>query len=218
MNASSILNAAKNHRALILGNGPSIQNIDLSNCDTAFTVIGINASTLLEKRFGFITHYYTLSDRRFLTNPEKRSLATSLISDKTIRIVRSDLQNDDDETLRKKTIYARPLKRDGFSFDLNYGFYYGCTTAMLAIQVAFYIGCKEIYLVGIDLKYNQENPRFYKEDNPQIDDPVTSIQISNISNAYNQLLKNGVRLYCCSQDSFLRPYIPYASMPEIYTK
>ncbi|WP_217449828.1 hypothetical protein [Cupriavidus taiwanensis] len=110
----------------------------------------------------------------------------------------------------------RALKRDGYSRDLSAGYHFGCTTTMLAIQLAGYLGCTEIYLLGVDLRYSPEQPRFYAEDEPQLEDSFTSVQIWNIANAYRALESAGIKLFNCSQNSLLRPYVPTVVFDSLF--
>lgn len=180
--------------------------------------IGINASTLLEKDFGFVQNYYCISDLRFLNHPKKRSLGTTELSDSTVRVLRKDLRDYDEAALRDRTHYVDHLERDGFSENLRVGFFYGCTTTMLAIQLAYYLGCSEVYLLGVDLRYGVESPRFYPEGKAQLEDSFTSVQIWNIANASRVLKQRGRRLYNCSEHSLIRPYLEYLSFADAISK
>jgi hypothetical protein len=204
-------------RAFVLANGPSVAKEDLSKLKGEL-VVGMNASTLLEKSHGFETQYYVLSDVRFITHEAKRPWGTSDLDEKTVRILRSELRDVDDQSLIARTAYVDAIGRDGFSANLSNGFYYGCTTTMLAIQAAFYLGCTEINLLGVDLRYAADAPRFYDEVTPQVEDAYTSVQISNILAAKEFCAKRGVELNNCSERSFLRPYLGYRSFDSFFSK
>lgn len=214
---SSLKNREKGKRAFILANGPSILKEDLSLLKDELT-IGMNASTILESQYGFHSKYYVLSDTRFITHPEKTKLATTDLNSKTVRILREELREVDNLSLPNKTYYVPALQRDGFSRNLQSGYFFGCTTTMLAIQLAYYLGAIEIYLLGCDLKYPAESPRFYQESNPQLEDSFTSIQIWNISNANIEINKEGKRIVNCSENSFLRPYLDFAPFKNLFEK
>jgi hypothetical protein len=207
-------NREEGRRVFILGNGPSVALENLSKLRGEL-VIGMNASTQLEEIHGFTQSYYCISDSRFLNHPEKRHWGTSALSDSTIRVIRKDIRMHDDASLQSRTFYVPHLKRDGFSENVEVGFYYGCTTTMLALQLAYHLGCKEIYMLGVDLRYNPESPRFYKEKSPQLEDAFTSVQIWNIANAANLMANKKVYLYGCSEKSFLRPYVPYVKFSDL---
>ncbi|WP_315360846.1 hypothetical protein [Neisseria bacilliformis] len=203
----------KGRRCFILANGPSINNYDLSGLKSEIT-IGINASTLLEEKFGFIQSYYVVSDKRFFDVEMKRQLATYKLSKNTIKIFRKEIielyPSDIDNVY-----YVPALERDGFSFDLSRGYHYGCTTVMLAIQLAYYLGIMEIYLLGIDLVYNQDNSRFYPENEIQIDDSRSSVQIFNIVNADLALREKGGVIYNTNPNSLIRNYLHFKDLSSI---
>ncbi len=204
----------KGETAFILGNGPSITECDLQSLQGRLT-IGMNASTDLEHRYGFVQTYYTLSDRRFLEHSEKGHWATNSLNPSTIRVLRADLRHSDDSSLGENTVYTPHLKRDGFSRDLSIGYYYGCTTTMLALQLAAYLGCEKICLLGVDLRYRPDSARFYTEAQPQVEDSFTSVQIWNLANGARTLKERGVEVINCSPNSLLRPHLPFESFDSL---
>ncbi|MGH1359780.1 MAG: 6-hydroxymethylpterin diphosphokinase MptE-like protein [Burkholderiaceae bacterium] len=212
--AGSLRNKEQDKDVFILGNGPSVLNEDLTKL-TDKLVIGMNGSTSLQSRFGFIQDYYVVSDRRFLTHPVKRRWATSDLDASTIRVLRADLEADDDPAFADRTTYTPHIKRDGFSADLSAGFFYGCTTTMLAIQLAAFMGCRRVFLMGVDLRYSAESPRCYTEANPQIEDSFTSVQIWNIANASKVMAQAGCQLVNCSEHSLLRPHLPFRQFDDV---
>ena len=212
---SALRNREAGRRIFILSNGPSVAQEDLSLLKDE-VVIGMNASTMLEERFDFTTKYYVLSDARFINAPKKRPWATEKLSSATHRVVRADLRPLDDLALENRTTYVRPISRDGFSRNLSVGFHYGCTTTMLALQLAWHLGAREVYLLGCDLRYPEENPRFYAEPTPQLEDANTSVQLSNIVNAAIAFEQEGGRLINCSARSFLLPYLAYEEFNRIF--
>ena len=206
---SALRNREKGKRIFILANGPSINEEDLSLLQNE-VVVSMNAATLLEKKFDFTSNYYVLSDARFISAPEKRAWATTDLALATQRVVRSDLRPLDDASLEDRTTYVAPLSRDGFSQNLAKGYYYGCTTTMLALQLAWHLGSREVYLLGCDLRYPEDNPRFYEEATPQLEDAFTSVQMQNIVGASQVFESNGGALVNCSARSFLKPYLNFS--------
>lgn len=213
----SLKNKVRGRRVFILANGPSILKENLK-CLENEIVIGMNASTILEEQFGIFSQYYVCSDARFLMHPDKSKYAKQLLHADCIRVLRADLQSHDDLNYQDRTMYINPLKRDGFSKDLTVGYNYGCTTTMLALQLAYYLGAKEIYLLGVDLKYSADQPRFYEEKDFQIDDSFTSIQMYNILNARDVLKSQNIALYNCSEFSYLRPYMGYEPFSSLFAE
>ncbi|WP_152453201.1 hypothetical protein [Microbulbifer sp. THAF38] len=197
---------------VVLANGPSALSYEKKS--DSIVHIGLNASPLLEERCGLSLDYYVLTDRRFLQNPEKRPIADTMLERDTPCILREELSADLTKT-NDNTFFVRSIGRDGFSTDLESGFYFGCSTTMLALQLAYYLGLKKIYLVGVDLKYKPEQPRFYMEKVVEPNDPFTSVQVWNFSNAYQTLKMLDVDLFLCSEESLARPYIPFLDVKDI---
>jgi len=199
-------------RAFIIANGPSVLECDLEKCKGDVT-IGLNAASVLQRSNNITFDYYCVSDRRFLTNPDKAKFFTSYINESTACIYREELS---DLVSNKNVFFVRSLGRDGFSFELHHGFFFGCSTTMLAIQLAAYIGCSEIYLLGVDLHYKSESPRFYTENVPQIEDSFTSVQIHNMILARKALFAKNIELYTCSRYSLIRPYLKYIDFDSTF--
>lgn len=212
MKVSNLKNKERGRDIYIVANGHSANDKYVMDKLSDKVVIGMNATPLLCKEYSLKLSYYTVSDERFIKDNEKFKIATEVINDETIRVFRSELKKHDAANLIDATYYINAIGRDGFSFNLTNGFYFGCTTTMFSIQLAAYLGAKNIYLVGVDLTYPKDKPRFYKEKNPAPIDNFTCVQIKNIRDAYQALQKYGVNLFNCSQKSLLKPYIPYSEI------
>lgn len=215
-NSNQLLNCEKGKRCFILANGPSLREHNLALLKKEL-VIGMNASTILEKEYYFFQKYYVLSDLRFLNNPLKRRIATSDLSPETVRILRSDLYDYDDKSLKNITYYVKSIGRDGFSDNISKGFYFGCSTTLLAIQLAATLGCDNIYILGLDLSnYINSKIRFYQEDIVQEYDLYISTQIFNICKAYNELCKKNIKIYHCNKKSLISPYLPFCCYDHLF--
>lgn len=198
----------------VLANGPSVRTHDLRLL-RGKRVIGVNASPLLDREFGFRSDYYVVSDLRFISHPQKRDIAVNLPCESTVRVLREELRDVDEPRLAGRTHYVKALGKNGFSDDLRRGFYFGCSTTMLGVQLAFHLGATRIVLLGNDLRYAKERPRFYAEDAPQEHDPFLSVQIWNVRNAWRELQERGVEMLICTRESNLAPYVPYASFEQV---
>ena len=150
---------------VILGNGPSLNDVDFSKFNNPI-IIGLNSSILITKEKQIKNDFYVLTDTRFVSNKEKINHLNNFLERDIPLVIRAELVDLIPNDFEKNTYLIRSLGRDGFSFDLRKGFYFGCTTVMLALQLAVYIGGKNIYLCGVDLFYNKEKLRFYKESIP----------------------------------------------------
>ena len=61
-----------------------------------------------------------------------------------------------------------------------------------------------------------DKPRFYKEENPQLEDAFTSIQLKNIIEASIIFEESGRLIFNCSSRSFLRPYLPFIEFSQLF--
>lgn len=212
-------NSKKGEDIYILGNAPSIQKCDLSLLQYKNT-IGLNGSPLLLN--GFSSTYYLITDRRFIRHEEKSKIADAEFQKDNIKIVSDVLKEDIAKFGEIHNLYfVKSLSRDGFCLDLNHGFYFGSTTVMLGIQLAYYLGCKNIYLLGVDFTYalleeKGEQVRSYSEDKTQEFDTLLSVQMKNIADSHLILKEQGVNLWLCSKESLLTPYIPYKGFEDSF--
>lgn len=213
MKVKNLKNRELGRNIFVLGNAPSVKTHNLSALGDCVSV-GMNANPLLEEEFGFVSQYYVVSDLRFITHPMKSKIAKEMVNKNTIRILRKELIAYDDKKLEKNTAYVESIGKNGLSLDLSKGFYFGCTTTILAIQAAVYLGAKNIFIAGVDLRYRKNDARFYEEDEVQEYDSFTGVQIQNIHNAYLELKKLGINLYNTEKESLIDPYVPYMDFDE----
>ncbi len=52
--------------------------------------------------------------------------------------------------------------RVGFSRNMEKGVFCGRTISFRALQIAYYLGFRNLYVLGMDLNYRGDNPRFYE--------------------------------------------------------
>jgi hypothetical protein len=131
----------------ILGNGPSVSQLDLSLLDSR-TLIGVNASPLLQDALGRTTDYYCVSDRRFLGDEGSRSIAQSV--KESIRVFAGYCFGF---LIDPEIHYVRICGGDGISDDLVQGVYHNCSVVLFAAQLALWLGSTELFLHGCEFDY-----------------------------------------------------------------
>lgn len=169
----------------ILASGPSLADLDLDPLRRRI-VIGLNRSSLLFPD----THYHCTMDER--------------------------LFNEYDEVLRRCrylfTFPDRPfgipiklLGSEGFSFDLAEGIYSGYTVSYFALQVAVYMGFKNVFYLGLDLSNRARQTHFFGRDEVSANHEQTEFpkMIRLFQNARTVLKDTEVKVYNCSPDSVL---------------
>jgi hypothetical protein len=143
-------NIYKGRRGFILGNGPSLNKIDLGLLKNQIT-IGCNGIFLITDQMGFMPTFYTVEDTLVA---EDRAKDINRICG-THKIIPYDLRHwlkPDDCTIYvnfKRNYNAFPK----FSTCFDAKVYWGGTVTFLNMQLAYYLGLKEIYLIGMDHTY-----------------------------------------------------------------
>jgi len=154
-------------RCFIIANGPSLLNHDLKLLTNEFKFILNRGNQALE-------HGLTLS---LCANVVSDYLTFEAYADEimnaqiNLMFFRSDVANRDSFKSRKSSFLASsfifPYHNENtidlgyFSEDLLKGVHRGFTVALDAIQIAYYMGFRKIYILGCDLDYTQEKMHFY---------------------------------------------------------
>ncbi|QYK03915.1 motility associated factor glycosyltransferase family protein [Shewanella zhangzhouensis] len=147
----------KGERAFIVGNGPSLNKHDLSllKNEYSFAVNGIFYKTETE---GFRPTFYVVEDRHvMLDNIDKINEFEAQYKFFPVDY-RSKLKNKKnswffrmDKGYYHKTSPYFAIPR--FSSDMNDKLYCGQSVTMINLQIAYYLGFSEIYLIGMDHSY-----------------------------------------------------------------
>jgi hypothetical protein len=139
-------------RCFIIGNGPSLVKTDVTKLYGEIT-IGSNGIFLLKNKVGFYPTYYTIEDH--LVAEDRASEAASFIG--PIKLFPYDLNYSlrccTDATFfyfHRKLVNGEPR----FVPDLVTGAHFGGTVTYLNLQLAVFLGCDPIYLIGVDHSYN----------------------------------------------------------------
>lgn len=131
-------------RLFVLASGPSLNRLNLEPLSRRL-VMGLNRSFLIYPE----THYHCCMDQRlFDLFPEQLKKVRYLFT----------LEG------RSWGIPMRLLGSEGFSTDLTKGVYSGYTISYVALQVAIFMGFKEIIFLGLDLAHQQGNTHFFGND------------------------------------------------------
>ncbi len=131
-------------RLFILASGPSLGTHDLT-CLQRRLVMGLNRSFLIYPS----TYYHCCMDQRlFDLYPTEMKMTRYLFTIED----------------RPWGIPMKMLGAEGFSEDLSVGVYSGYTISYVALQVAMYLGFKEIVYVGLDLCHQGNNTHFFGHD------------------------------------------------------
>jgi hypothetical protein len=144
-------NAYMGQRCFIIGSGPSLAQTDLCRLEGEIT-IGSNALFLMFDKMGYHPTFYTVEDNLVA---EDRAEQINHIK-RTTKIFPRELAYcllPDSNTIYINFLYKNFKEFPKFTERFDKVVYWGGTVTYLNIQLAYYIGCREIYLIGIDHNY-----------------------------------------------------------------
>ncbi|WP_040661644.1 6-hydroxymethylpterin diphosphokinase MptE-like protein [Nitrococcus mobilis] len=133
-------------RCVVVANGPSLNSMDLSFLRREIAV-GLNKIFLGFLRFGFYPRYYVAVNKKVLRQAESQIRALNCV--KFISDRGSSFLPESALTYHINT--TEPPRR--FSRDLAQGAHEGGTVTHVALQVAYYLGFKEVVLIGLDHRF-----------------------------------------------------------------
>ena len=134
-----------------MGNGPSLLRCDLTLLQDEIT-ISSNAQYLIWGAMGFVPTFLTVEDSLVAEDRAEELCAL----EQPIKIFPRDLSYCLSGGLN--TIFInftrdyRPFPK--FSSEFEKIVYWGGTVSLLNLQLAYYLGCNEIYLIGFDHNYH----------------------------------------------------------------
>jgi hypothetical protein len=147
---AALRNKYLGRRVFVLGNGPSLLKCDLKALNSELT-IGSNAIFLLAQSHNFLPTFLTVEDRLVA---EDRAVELNAVTG-TTKLVPFDLRSfvkQDPSTIYVNFVrnYSRFPK---FSANFANRVFWGGTVSYLNLQLAHFLGCSEIVLVGFDHSY-----------------------------------------------------------------
>ena len=224
----SLKNRYKGKRIFIIGNGPSLKKTDIRLLKHEIT-IGCNGIFMLFDSMGFLPTFYTVEDT--LVAEDRAEIIDNIHG--TTKIFPYDLRYCLKQD--KDTIFINFLRHYSafpqFSPHFEHHVYWGGTVTYLNIQLAYYLGAKEIYLIGIDHNYRHPSPGDKQERNVitsgnqdpnhfhpdyfgpgfRYHDPMTERMELAYRKAKDFLAKAGVSIYNATEGGKLEvfPRVPY---------
>lgn len=143
-------NKHKGERCFIIGNGPSLSFKDLESLKYEKTMVA-NSIIKTFMDLSFTPTYYFCQDPLVL----KDNAAWIANENKTIKLIRSFYSKK--YHFSDATYYNIYDYKMQFSNDITKGVYCGWTVTYSMIQFAVYMGFSEIYLLGVDFNYANNN-------------------------------------------------------------
>lgn len=155
---SALYHRHKGRRAVIVGNGPSLRISDLPRLkgDISF---GSNKIFLSFNETDWRPTYYTVEDHLVLAGTQAEVSRMRGVQKIFPDNMRHHGFHDPDVVFVPRLppkSWEDPLSDPDFpqfSFDLVQGLHWGSTVVYAQIQMAMFMGCREIYLIGVDHSY-----------------------------------------------------------------
>ncbi|MGH8611181.1 MAG: 6-hydroxymethylpterin diphosphokinase MptE-like protein, partial [Gammaproteobacteria bacterium] len=138
-------------RCFIIGNGPSLNRTDLTKLSDEVT-FGVNGIFLKCDETGFLPTFYVVEDH--LVAEDRAARINAL--DGPLKLFPIHLAYCLAEGPNTIFFNHKPRRHpEGFEFstDASKVTYTGCTVTFTCMQLAFYLGFREIYLLGVDASY-----------------------------------------------------------------
>ncbi|MGP1273034.1 MAG: 6-hydroxymethylpterin diphosphokinase MptE-like protein [Phycisphaerales bacterium] len=134
-------------RCFIVGNGPSLADMDLSVLRDEF-VFGVNRIMLHEAYESWRRVYYCCVNPFVLEQTRDRIAA--------LRAVKFLPWEERDRTKGwRSTVHLRTRHEPRFSFDVADCIWQGATVTYVAMQLAFHMGFADVVLIGVDHHYER---------------------------------------------------------------
>lgn len=157
----ALKDSCRGRRCFVIGNGPSLRETDIT-CLMNEITIGCNGLFLLFDEMGFVPTFYTVEDN--LVAEDRAEVLNALRG--TTKVWPEDLEyclKRDDDTVYINFIRPSYKGFPKFSDSFEDHVYWGGTVTYLNLQLAYFLGCTEIYLVGVDHSYRAKNPEDEQE-------------------------------------------------------
>lgn len=148
----ALRDTARGRRCVIIGNGPSLNLMDLSPLEGEVT-FGLNRGHLLFPRIGGPTTYLVSVNRLVIEQSAEEMLATPC---RKFFDWRNRALVDED---REDVIFLWTVPKPGFSTDIpGRGLWEGATVTYVAMQLAFHLGFRDVVLIGVDHAFSTAGP------------------------------------------------------------
>ena len=145
-------------RCFIIGNGPSLKAEDLDKIKDEFSIAS-NRIYLIFNQTDWRPNIFTATDKKLIqiSVPEMSELKAEL---KVLGVAKPSKAFPVDgaiciETVANANDWLHTGKLPPFSDDASQCVYHGMSVTYLNIQLAVYLGFKEIYLIGMDHQYRR---------------------------------------------------------------
>lgn len=142
-------NIHSGERCIIIANGPSLKNVDLSLIKNEIS-IGMNRIYLLFDDDFYTTYFTTVNE---LVIEQFSEDIAKLNCHKFVNWKQRKIFSDNAEI---GYFMVSQALDDGFSTDITKGVYSGGTITYVSLQLAYYMGFSEVILIGLDHNFEDK--------------------------------------------------------------
>ncbi len=139
----------RGQRCFIIGNGPSLKQMDLSPLQNEIT-FGMNRIYLMFPELGFQTTYFLTVNSLVIEQCAQDIRALPM--PKFLSWRSRNLIQPSPEMYFLHTTYSGP----GFTKDVRKRIWEGATVTNVALQLAFFMGFEQVVLIGVDHNYSAQ--------------------------------------------------------------
>lgn len=132
----------KGDRCFVLGNGPSLKKTDLSKLKDEYT-FGMNRIYLLFEEVDFRPSYYAC-----VNNLVIRQFAEEICKIDAPKFLEANCRKDIESDTSMH--FLKYIDKPGFYGDPTDGLWHSATVTYVSLQIAFFMGFKEVILLGVD--------------------------------------------------------------------
>src|SRR4051812_11542434 len=143
-------NKHKGERCFIIGNGPSLNKIDLTLLENEVT-FGMNAIYLNYEKMGFYPTYYAVEDV-FVAEDRADEINSYNQSIKFLPNYLKYCLKRDEQTIFYNFIAPKQNTTE-FTKNAALKVFFGGTVSFVCMQLAYYMGFEKVYLIGFDHNY-----------------------------------------------------------------
>lgn len=150
MRIQSYKNIHRGQRCFIIGNGPSLNKMDLTLLQNEIT-FGMNRIYLLFPKMGFQTTYYVSVNRLVIEQFASEIMVLPMpkfLSRRGSKFI----------GINNQIMFMYPRAGLDFSYNPQWYIYEGTTVTYVALQLAYYMGFTQAILIGVDHNFHTKGP------------------------------------------------------------
>lgn len=150
MRLSSLRNRHQGERCVLVANGPSLRRMQLDFLRQEH-VVGLNKIFLGFKDFSIYPRYYVAVNPLVLQQSAGAIRGLNCVKFIDHRARQAGLLQED-----ALTHFITETQRTPFSRDLSVGYQQGHTVTHAALQIAYFLGYRQVIIIGLDHRYKFE--------------------------------------------------------------